>query len=113
MANAKGKNGSISFDGSIITINKAGGGLGAFLNQGIQGDRYIVAKAVTAVEFREAGRGTNGFIAFDFAGKNPPKGGIFDAMADENAVVFATDQQGDFLQLRDEILVFLRSLPLA
>lgn len=106
---AIGKNGSISFDGKIITIVKSGGGLGTFLNQGVQGDRYIVAKHLTAVEFRETGKGGNGFIAFDFPGKNPPRGGVFDALADENAVVFTQDQREKFVAMRDEILKFLTS----
>jgi hypothetical protein len=110
LISAKGKNGTVSFDRSIITINKAGGGLGSFLNQGVQGDRYIVARAVTAVEFRDPGRSGNGFIAFDFPGKNPPKGGVFDAMADENAVVFTADQRSDFIKLKDEIVAYLAAV---
>ncbi|MFG1463411.1 DUF4429 domain-containing protein [Xanthobacter sp. DSM 24535] len=107
MSSVQGKNGKISFDGKLIIITKAGGGLGTFINQGIQGDRYILALAITAVEFRDAGRGSNGFIAFDFPGKNPPRAGVFDAMADENAVVFTADQRQDFLSLRDEIIAFI------
>lgn len=107
MIEATGKNGKISFDGKFISIAKTGGGLGTFLNQGVQGDRHIVAKSLTAVEFRETGKGGNGFIAFDFPGKNPPRGGVFDALADENAVVFTADQRDSFIQLRDELLKFI------
>ncbi len=76
------------------------------VNQGVQGDRYIIAKSVTAVEFRGAGS-TNGFIAFDFPGKTPPRGGVFDALTDENAVIFTKDQTTEFAELRDELLKFL------
>ncbi|MEP9379843.1 DUF4429 domain-containing protein [Aquabacter sp. CN5-332] len=107
VGSAQGKNGAISFDGKLITITKGGGGLGTFLNQGIQGDRYILALAITAVEFRDSAKGGGGFIAFDFPGKNPPRGGVFDAMADENAVVFTADQREDFIKVRDEILAFM------
>lgn len=107
MISAQGKNGTVSFDGRLITIVKAVGGLGTFLNQGIQGDRYILALAVTALEFRDTQKGGNGFIAFDFPGKNPPKGGVFDALADENAVVFTSDQRDDFAKVRDAILTFM------
>lgn len=108
MSTAKGKNGSISFDGILITISRGptGGGWGTMVNQGVQGDRYIVARHLTAVEFRDAGRGS-GFIAFDFPGKNPPRGGVFDALGDENAVVFTTDQAKEFAAIRDEILMSL------
>lgn len=106
MVKATGKNGIAEFDGVLIKITKTGG-VGTFFNQGVQGDRYIVAKSVTAVEFRETGKGGNGFIAFDFPGKNPPRGGVFDALADENAVVFTSDQLPEFAALRDEIIGFL------
>jgi len=110
MSKAAGKNGTVSFDGTVIAISRgpSGGGWSTMVNQGVQGDRYIIARHVTAVEFREAGRG-NGFIAFDFPGKNPPRGGVFDALADENAVVFTNDQLDDFKALRDEILNALTS----
>lgn len=110
MSEAKGKNGSMSFDGTIITINKSGGGLGTFLNQGVQGDHYIVAKHITAIEFRGAGKSGNGFMSFDFPGKNPPRGGAFDALADENAVIFTADQADAFKSLRDEILLYLAAI---
>jgi hypothetical protein len=89
MISASGSNGSVSFDGRIIRIIRRPS-LGTFLNQGVQGDRFIIAKSVSAIEFREATarRGGSGFISFDFPGKNPPRGGVFDALADENAVVF-------------------------
>ncbi len=105
---AKGKNGTVDFDGAIIHITRGanGGGWSTVVNQGVQGERYIVAKTVTAVEFRDAGKG-NGFIAFDFPGKNPPRGGVFDALADENAVVFTMEQSKEFQKLRDEIVAFL------
>lgn len=109
MGTARGKNGYVSFDGTFVTIVKVGGGIGSFINQGTQGDRYIFARSITAIEFRGTGNGGNGFIAFDFPGKNPPRGGVFDALADENAVVFTPDQIEDFKVLRDEILTFLRS----
>lgn len=111
MANATGKNGSISFDYRLITITKIQS-VGSFLQQGIQGDRYIVAKFVTAVEFRDAVKG-NGFISFDFPGKNPPRGGAFDAMADENAVIFTSDQRNEFIALKNEIVEFLAALAYA
>ncbi|KQS95350.1 DUF4429 domain-containing protein [Rhizobium sp. Leaf386] len=110
MSEVTGKNGKVSFDGAIITITKTGGGLGSFLNQGAQGDRFIVARHLTAIEFRETGKGGNGFIAFDFPGKNPPRGGAFDALADENAVIFTADQLKDFEKLRDEIVNYLRAM---
>lgn len=111
MEKVVGKNGAISFDGTMIMITKTGGGLGTFLNQGIQGDRHIVAKHLTAIEFRDTtGKNGNGFISFDFPGKNPPRGGAFDALADENAVVFTHEQAEPFRALREEILMFLAGI---
>lgn len=107
MASATGKNGVLSFDGRLIGIQKGSGTLGSFFQQGIQGDRTIVARSVTAVEFRDIHKNGNGFISFDFPGKNPPRGGAFDAMADENAVVFTPEQRDEFVAIRDEIVSYL------
>ena len=110
MHTASGKNGVVEFDGQLIYLRKTGsGGWATLVNQGLQGDRYIVAKSLTAVEFRGADRSSNGFIAFDFPGKNPPRGGVFDALADENAVVFTSDQHVEFEKLKDAIVSFLKS----
>ena len=109
MGVARGKNAALSFDGRLIKIEKFGG-LGSFLQQGLQGDRVIVARAVTAVEFRDIIKGGNGFISFDFPGKNPPRGGAFDAMGDENAVIFTAEQRDEFVAVRDEIVAYLADL---
>lgn len=108
MITAAGDNGVISFDGAWIIIQRTRS-LGTFVNQGVQGDRYILARTVTAIEFLAPGRG-KGFIAFDFPGKNPPRGGIFDAMADENAVVFSAKSEREFRAVFDAIRQALRSV---
>jgi hypothetical protein len=111
MVTARGSNGSVTFDGKTIKIVRQLT-LGTFLNQGCQGDRYIIARHITAVEFKDSSkrRGDAGFISFDFPGKNPPRGGVFDALADENAVVFDLDQRDEFRRLLNAVLTFL-SIP--
>jgi hypothetical protein len=94
---ATGNDGTISFDGTI-------------LNQRVQGTRHILARAVTAIEFRKpAGGEGNGFIAFDCPGHNPPRGGVFDALADENAVVFNQKVRNDFADLLKAVRRALRT----
>ena len=101
---AHGKNGNVSFDGYFVHISRKNH-TNTLLNQGIQGDRSIVVRAITAIEFLDPrGRHGAGFISFDFPGKNPPRGGIFDAMADENAVVFTPNQTEAFIALRNIIM---------
>lgn len=106
MRAATGKNGRISFDGTIITITRTVS-LGTFLNQGVQGERYILARTVTAMEFRDAAKRGVGFISFDYPGKKPPRGGILDAMADEAAVLFTGRQAAEFAAIRDAVLAAL------
>ncbi|HWT09318.1 MAG TPA: DUF4429 domain-containing protein, partial [Roseomonas sp.] len=101
---AHGKNGSVSFDGYFVHISRRSH-FNTFLNQGVQGDRSILLRSITAIEFLDPrGVYASGFIGFDFPGKNPPRGGVFDALADENAVVFMPEQTDIFLSLRNLIM---------
>lgn len=108
MASAYGTNGSVTFDGSFVRIVRTRH-VGTFLNQGVQGDRHLLARALTAIEFQSASRGKAGFISFEFPGRNPPRGGVFDAMADENAVIFAAEHEQQFRAVHHEILTFMGS----
>lgn len=113
MVEASAKGGRVMFDGKIVTIDRqsaTGSGFGSFIQQGIQGNRSIVAKYITAVEFREPTKGKAGFIAFDFPGKNPPRGGVFDAAADENAMIFGLDNLPEFAALHKELVAYLSDL---
>lgn len=88
----KGFNGTISFDGAVITITRkfwdARGSLGV-------GEKRIPVNQITSIKFRPAGVFANGFIRFTIAGavENHAHGKqSYDVARDENAVTYVGRQ---------------------
>lgn len=71
---------------------------------GFDGTKTIFLRQLTALQFKEAGKVTNGYIQFIFPGSSESKGGLFDATKDENTVIFSKEQQPEFEKLRDHII---------
>lgn len=100
----KGHNGTISFDGAIVTISRTG-----FLARATvgKGEKRIPANSISAVQFKPAGWATNGFIQFTFPGGNERRSQFGNqtttAGRDENSVVFTRQQQPEFEALRAAI----------
>jgi hypothetical protein len=99
---ADGANGTITLNENSITIKRKFG-LFTFLNQGLQGDKTISLKSITAIQLRQPGMMLRGYIRFSINGRDPV-GGISEALKDENAVMIGDDDQfAQFQQLKDEI----------
>lgn len=109
MTEVNGFYGMLVFDGTLVVLRK-NHKVSSFINQGIQGERFIVARTISAVEFRDAVGKTNGFVSFDFPGKNHPRPGVFDAAADENAIVFTPQEREPFLAICNEIISYLSKI---
>lgn len=62
-------------------------GIGGFLTKGLQGEKRIPLKSISAVQIKEAGF-TTGYIQFTIAGGNESTAGALDAVYDENSFVF-------------------------
>lgn len=101
MITAKGHTGTVSFDGRMVTISHEGAA--ARLAHG-KGEKRIPLRSVSAVQWKEPGAMTNGFIAFSLAGaveSNAQKGGrTMAAVSDENSVVFVKKQRDDMHQVK-------------
>ncbi len=101
---AKGVNGTISFDGRIVTISR--GGILGRLTIG-KGEKRIPVKSITGVEWKPPGMGVRGFISFTLPGaiEDRSKFGTrtVDATRDENAVLFSKTQMGEFEAVRNAI----------
>lgn len=95
MFEATGVDGRISFDGRFVTIEKK-----QFMTA--RGRKVIVVRAVTAIQFKEAGL-TAGFIQIVFSGGGESSGGVFDAAKDENSILFTAASQNDFVQVAKAI----------
>ncbi len=96
---AKGNNGQLAVYANRIVLMRKG--VSAFMSQGIgKGDKEIALSGITAIQWRNAGVLTLGYIQFTFSGALDLRGGILDAQKDENAVTFNRKQQSDFERAR-------------
>lgn len=96
---AHGVNGQLAvYPDRVILARK---GLNAFMSQGLgRGDKEISLRALSAVQWRNAGLATLGYIQFTFMGASDLRGGILAAQQDENSVTFNRKQQREFEQAR-------------
>lgn len=101
---AKGHNGTATFDGEFVTIKRSG--FIAATTQG-RGEKRISVRQITAVQFKPATSLFAGYIAFTIGGgseRHSRAGGqTGDAMRDENAVVFQKKSLAEFEALRDAV----------
>ena len=97
---AQGSNGILIVKNNTIEIQRSG--LNARL-LGLRGNKEILIKNISSIQFKKPGTFTNGFIQFAFSGSVESKGGVFDATKDENSIVFTKANLSQFEKLRDII----------
>lgn len=110
MITAKGYNGTATLNGGMVTISRTGFAARTLIGSG---SKAIPVGRIAAVQFVPARIGFRGFIQFTIAGGIEQRAtfGRRTAAAhhDENSVVFARRQQGQFEQLRDRVLHMMAS----
>lgn len=103
MLQARGQSGTVTFDGTFVTISRTGL---SRLTVG-KGDKRIPAASITAVQWKSAGALVNGFIQFTLPGGNERRSRAgsqtFDAARDENSVVFTRKQEAAFAAVRQAV----------
>lgn len=99
---AEGKNGQLELTATVLRITRKG--LFGLLTQGLKGDKEILISQISSIQFKNAGPFFNGYFQVGFLGGRENKGGIFDAINDENTVLFTTSQQSAFERVRDEVM---------
>lgn len=96
----KGVNGTLSFDGKLVTITRKG--------FGNKGQKVVPVRSVGSIQIRPATMLVNGFIQLSVAGEISRtaggRGRLQDAANDENAVIFTKKQTPDFEAFRDAVL---------
>jgi hypothetical protein len=96
----KGYNGIIVLGENTLTIKK---GRWNFLLGDVtsRGEKTIPFSSISAVQYKKPGM-TAGYIQFSFSGGSESKGGIMDAVKDENSVIFHNtgDNAQKFLELK-------------
>ena len=101
---AKGRNGTITFDGHVVVISRTG-----FLARATigKGEKRIPVGQITAIQLKPAGAVMDGFLQFTIGGGNEVRSRFGqqsrDARTDENTVMFWRKEQPAFEALRDAI----------
>ncbi|MCX5921162.1 MAG: SHOCT domain-containing protein [Candidatus Melainabacteria bacterium] len=98
---ADGVNGQIEIKDNKIIISRRG--INAFLVYGFSGEKEILIDNITAVQYKQVGWFSNGYIQFTFKGCLEAKRGIREAARDENSIVFKSSQEKKFQYIKDEI----------
>ncbi len=90
-----GKNGEIELyeDKIIIKREKSN----SYLFQGLKGKASLSINEIASVRFKKAGFLTNGYIRVDI------KGGLLQAIRDENTIIFNSTQNQDFKEIKKMI----------
>jgi hypothetical protein len=95
----EGVNGQLEFDGTTVKIIRRG--LMAKASQGFtKGDKSIPIRMISSIQFKKGGVIANGYIQFA-TGAGESRGGIHDAVKDENSVVFWMGANEEFEEFRD------------
>jgi len=97
---AKGIDGQLELLETKIRIKRKG--IVAFLSHGLKGDKEILIKHISSIQFKKAGV-FNGYIQFSFVGGLEAKGGIIQAAGDENTIMFTEKQQPSFEKIKEAI----------
>ena len=84
----EGRSGTLVITDTGIIMKRSGG----LLSGHTSAEKNIPYKNITAVQFKRAGF-TVGFIQFTLKGAGEAKGGVFEAVTDENTVTFANEEK--------------------
>jgi hypothetical protein len=83
-----------------VTITNTG--VMGFLNRGLKGTKTIPLHSISAIQFKRGGI-TRGYLQFTIPGGNESKGGVFDAVADENTFLFDEESNTEVESIRNYI----------
>jgi len=98
---ARGLGGHLELLEAKIRIRRQG--VGSFFLHGLKGDKEILVRQISSIQFKKAGKMTNGYIQFSFLGGQEAQRGIFQATQDENTVMFNSFQQPSFERIKAAI----------
>ena len=104
---AKGWNGQLQLFETKVRITRKG--FKALVQQGLKGDKDILIKEISSIQFKKVGW-TPGYIQFAFRGGQESKGGIWDADKDENTITFINPQEPAFVKIKEAIEEKMRSM---
>jgi hypothetical protein len=101
----EGKSGvTVEFNNGRVIIRHPRGFRALLDHQRGKGDKEIPISSITAIQLKPVGWATSGYIQFAYPGSTETKGGVLDAVKDENTVMFDKKQQPRFEELKNRIL---------
>jgi hypothetical protein len=101
----KGVNGQLYiYDDKIVIERK---GFDAFVFQGIKGSKTIPLSSIYSVQFKKGGLMFNGYIQFGLGGSIESSKGIYEAIRDENTIMFKTSQNKQAEEIKDFIETYI------
>jgi hypothetical protein len=95
---ATGCNGQIELYEDYVVIKRRG--FLAFMVHGFKGEKQIYLDQVSAIQFKQCGTLTSGYLQVVFKGSQESKAALWDATTDENTVVFWSQHEPAFLDLK-------------
>jgi len=101
LMSADGYRGQIELYSNKVVIKRKG--IMAFFQYGLKGDKEIVLKSITAVQFKKPNFLTYGYIQIAFSGSPESKKGYFNAFKDENTVMFRPKHLTKFIAIKEKI----------
>ena len=93
-----GYNGQIDVYADRIVINRKG--FLGFVSQGFAGEKTIPMSSIQSVQFKDATIAINGYIQFTVLGGIERRGGVTNAVNDENAVIFTYNHRTSAAKVR-------------
>lgn len=98
---AVGFNGQLELYEHKIIIRRKG--TWAFIGHGFKGDKEILLKHISSIQYKTTGTATRGYIQFAFIGGTENKFGILAATHDENTIMFNLHHEKDFSEIKEMI----------
>ena len=98
---AEGYNGDLEMTESLVRIKRKG--FLTLLAQGFKGDKEIMISEISSIQYKAPSFFVNGYIQFAFRGGREALGGLFEAAADENTVMFKGDHESEFSAFKEEL----------
>jgi Short C-terminal domain len=77
-------------------------GIKNFMLQGSKGEKSVSIKNISAIQLKEPGL-TTGYLQIAYSGSSENKGGIFDAVKDENTILFSKKELKQAKELKQLI----------
>lgn len=91
----------VRIDDYFIRIAR-GKDIGTLLIHGLDGEKSILLNDITSYQLKAPGK-TTGYLQFSYPGSIEPKGGVFDAVQDENTITFNKNEAEQALELKKSI----------